>query len=207
MRIGIFAALTLLSLSASPAQVPPIIPEFLVLDLAGNGLCFSPAASGVTIKLSPRQAPRRIGWTCRDADEAFVALDLTKNGRIDGGWELVGGTPGPLNGFDYLGAADGVAFTEPNRQHHVDGRIDSSDEIFLQLILWQDRNHNGISEELELQSAKYAGASTIPTAAQVLPRSAISDNVITRRGTVTFEIGGKRREHEMVSVRLAGAAK
>lgn len=82
--------------------------------------------------------------------DVWLALDLNANGSIDDGKELFGsGTqlartlPLDLraqNGFEALAQYD------DNR----DGKIDRLDGIFKKLLLWEDRNHNGISEATEM---------------------------------------------------------
>ncbi|MFN2510190.1 MAG: hypothetical protein ABR568_01955 [Pyrinomonadaceae bacterium] len=74
---------------------------------------------------------------------------------VDDGTELFGSsslqpylTPGESkNGFRALALFDKTDFGGNN-----DGQIDEKDSVFSSLKLWQDRNHNGVSEAEELQS-------------------------------------------------------
>ncbi|MEZ4751739.1 MAG: hypothetical protein R3B54_14255 [Bdellovibrionota bacterium] len=82
----------------------------------------------------------RTYWVEKDAPGYFLALDRNKDGKINDGYELFGNVE-ESNGFEALKELDS----------NKDNLIDSQDEKFSELLLWQDKNSNGISEKNELQ--------------------------------------------------------
>ncbi len=122
----------------------------IIIDLDGKGFSMTDASSGVLFNILSDDVPLQLSWTASSSNNAFLALDRNGNGTIDNGGELFGNltaqpvTPKP-NGFVAL-----AVFDKQANGGNGNGRIDSQDSVFARLKLWQDLNHNGISEPGEL---------------------------------------------------------
>ena len=92
----------------------------------------------------------RTGWVA--GNDAFLALDVNGDGKINSGVELFGEYSAGAkpdhngrtfkNGYLALGAHD----------KNYDGIIDSQDAVFKKLLIWRDKNHDGTSQPGELQT-------------------------------------------------------
>jgi hypothetical protein len=128
--------------------------EPLLVDLGANGFQLTSAADGVQFDLDGEGTPRQMAWTAPGVDDAFLALDTTRTGRIENGRKLLGGLHGGEIGFTTLRKLEQAGHADASAS---DAAITESDAVFGQLILWIDSNHDGIAEGDEMRSLASAG--------------------------------------------------
>ena len=163
----------------------------ILIDVDGSGFAMTDADGGVVFNLLNDGVPLQISWTAALSTNAFLVLDRNGNGTIDSGQELFGNlTPQPVapepNGFLALAQYD-----KTQNGGNANGSIDSADSIFGSLRLWQDANHNGVSEAAELHTLASLNVDSISVDYKESRRSDLYGNRFRYRSKVDDTKHGK----------------
>lgn len=197
------AAGTSLTCIAAPVQPDPtpIIGcdmgcSPIVISFDGN-YRLSGADDPVRFDIDADGSENLITWTARDSGLFFLALDRNGNSKIDDGSELFGNATQlhaakAHNGFEALAQYD----------LNGDGAIDSADDIWTSLILWEDANHNGVAEVVEQLSLSRSEIVSLGMDYRWTGRRDPDGNVLKYRGTFQLAHAGKRAYYDVFFVPL-----
>lgn len=122
----------------------------IVLDLDGNGYRLTGLNESVRFDIDADGDLEIMGWTAAGSDDAFLWFDHNQNGLVDTGLELFG-TVLAANGFELLSYYDAPSDALVTRGGNGNGWIDPGDQIWPELKVWTDSNHDGISTMNEIR--------------------------------------------------------
>ena len=160
----------------NPFDNPLISP--LIIDLDGDGVELTSLGNSQThFDLDGNGFAQRTGWVT--GDDAFLAIDRNGDGKINDINELFGNAN--TDGFTELSELD----------TNNDGVIDANDAAFASLMLWQDRDGDGVTDEGELISLTDAGIISIDLQATAIDETNNGHDV-SHRSRVMMDDGSER---------------
>lgn len=133
----------------------------LIFDLDGTGFHLTDVTNGVLFTVFPNNPQQfQVAWPAIGSHDAWLFLDRNGNGIVDDFGELFGNLteqPTPPAGKERNGFLALAVFDTPAEGGNNDGMITKADAVFPRLRLWQDINHDGISQPNELMTLDEAG--------------------------------------------------
>ena len=121
----------------------------IAFDLNGDGIQTIGIDRGVQFDMEVAGYKVNTGWL--SGEDAFLATDDNGNGIIDDLSELFGGGVG--EGFAELSTFDS----------NGDSVVNELDDRFSELLVWQDKDENGLTDSGELMSLADAGITNLGT--------------------------------------------
>ncbi|CAN7602605.1 T1SS-143 repeat domain-containing protein [Neorhizobium sp. LjRoot104] len=151
----------------------------IVLDLGNAGISFTSLENGVAFDVNGDGVADKTAWM--GGEDGVLSMDINGNGRIENGKEIFSTVFG---GGSYNSSLAALGTIDSNG----DGVIDSKDFDFGKLLVWQDANHDGISDVGELKSLTEIGISSI-SLTTVGTSEEIDGQAVSAHGQFTFEDG------------------
>jgi|GEM_PF-5311127 len=164
----------------------------MILDLDGDGVELLSSEGGVDFDIDGDDDLETIGWV--SPDDGLLVADINQDGVINDFSEVI--SPYFTEGAET--SLEALAHHDSNN----DGLITNQDDIFETLLVWQDQNSNGQSEEGELSSLLDLGISSIDLG-YLEVQETLADNSITKTGSFTYMDGHKSDWAEVVFAQQA----
>ena len=160
----------------SPSYDPPIqktdATQFgctpLIVDLGRDGILLGEEGVYIEFDLDADGSSESTQWVMQGGNEAFIALDLNKNGVIDDSSELFGDST-VIIGRGYTARHGFMAlaqYDKPKNGGNKDGKISEADAIWSSLVFWLDSNADGISTPDEISHVSDHGFESFRTKAK-----------------------------------------
>ena len=127
----------------------------LVIDFDGDGFEILSVKDGVYFDNDAKGLKEKTAWV--SSDDALLAIDVNGNGIIDDGAELFGTSTVMSDGNKAKSGFEALSQYDTNG----DGIIDANDSSYAKLLIWQDKNGDGISRQDELVALDDAGIKSI----------------------------------------------
>lgn len=160
---------------------------------------------GVRFDIDGDGTEEQVAWTAMGSHLAFLALDRNGNGKIDNGKELFSNYtfPGVGNGF--------AALNQEAKRWGNPGLIHERQPLYEKLLLWEDENHDGISqpEEIHKFSDYYIGidGGYIEVARAMQNRDRVTIDRFTEHAPLVDTNGNEYRFVGSANVRDPGRSK
>lgn len=154
----------------------------LALDLNGDGVITTLAEANLAGALFDHDGDgirTATGWIAKQ--DGILVRDLNGNGIIDNGKELFGDHTLLKNGQLATSGLQALADLDDNG----DGIIDSNDQAFNSLKVWQDKNGDGISTPDELLTLAEIGITSINVKNKQTVNQSVTGGVIKEQTTFT----------------------
>ena len=180
-----------------PNDDKPETYDPLAIDLNNDGIKGTNLDYKINFDLDNNGFKEATSWIYNN--DAFIAIDKNNNGAIDNGSELFGNksisnnayaytNPNAKNGFESLKELDS----------NNDDIIDEKDKEFENLLLWQDKNSDGISQENEIiklsEKVKSINLSYTKNGQTEISSATLNDNTEVKVQDMYFNVDLKKTE-------------